>query len=130
MKNINSDKKLREFGLFVGIALPLIFGWILPAISAHDFRVWTLFIGIPCLILSFLKPGLLSLPYNFWMKIGFILGWVNSRIILGIIFIFVLLPISIIMKFFKYDPLQQKLLKNKTYKENTEENLIDLKRIF
>ena len=64
------------------------------------------------------------------MKIGFLLGWVNSRIILGIIFIFVLQPIAIFMKFFKYDPLQKQFLNKKSYKENTKENSIDLTKIF
>lgn len=88
MKNLISDKKLREFGLLIGIGLPLIFGWIVPAISGHIFRSWTLIIGIPCLVFSFIEPRLLVYPYILWMKIGFLLGWVNSRIILGIIFIF------------------------------------------
>lgn len=130
MKNLISDKKLREFGLLIGIGLPLIFGWIVPVISGHVFRSWTLIIAFPCLIFSFIDPRLLFYPYILWMKIGFLLGWVNSRVILGIIFIFVLQPIAIIMKLFKYDPLQKQFLNKKSYKENTKENSIDLTRIF
>ena len=42
------------------------------------------------------------------MKLGDYLGWINSRIILGIVFIVILNPIAFIMKLFKYDPLRQK----------------------
>ena len=67
------------------------------------------------------------------MKLGFVLGWVNSRIILGIIFIFVLLPIALIMKLSGYDPLNKNKNKNfyeKSFRENRKQNKIDLRRIF
>tara|TARA_Y100001978_G_scaffold202413_1_gene223448 strand:+ start:523 stop:915 length:393 start_codon:yes stop_codon:yes gene_type:complete len=125
-----TKKELREFGFVIGFAFPLIIGWFLPFITNHPFRVWTLVIGIIGLIFGLFIPRFLYYPYKFWMKIGLILGWVNSRIILGLVFIFVLQPIAIIMKVFKYDPLNKNKLSNKTYRESTLTKKIDLKRIF
>ena len=130
MKNSISKKKLREFSLLIGFALPIIVGWILPALAAHNFRTWTLLIGIPILIIGLIKPSLIFYPYKIWMQIGAILGWFNSRLILGFIFYFVLLPISFMMKIFGYDPLRLKKNNQKSYREFTQEKKIDLTRIF
>ena len=84
----------------------------------------------PLLILGFLAPNTLSYPYKVWMKIGLALGWINSRIILGIIFLLVLEPISLFMRLIGYDPLRLKKANRETYKENKKDHKIDLKRIF
>ena len=125
-----SQKQLREFGYIIGIGIPVIFGYLIPLISGHLFRLWSLLIGIPVFILGVLKPSLLFYPYKFWMKIGYILGWVNSRIILGLIFVAVLCPIAVIMTFFNYDPLKLKKQNLKTFREFKKNHKIDLKRIF
>ena len=113
MKNHIQKKTLKEFGFLIGFTFPFLIGWILPLIGGHSFRTWTLYIGIPSLILAITKPSLLLYPYKAWMKLGHILGWLNSRIILGLVFLIVLQPIALIMRIFGHDPLKQKrLLKN------------------
>ena len=64
------------------------------------------------------------------MKIGEILGWINSRIILGLVFVFVLQPIAILMRIFGYDPLRINKNGLTTYKEKRKNNKIDINRIF
>ena len=108
MKNSASKKPLRKFGILLGFGIPIIFGWILPAISGHIFRTWTLWVGVPALILGIIKPKILLYPYNGWIALGHALGWINSRIILGLIFLFLLQPIALIMRAFGYDPLRKK----------------------
>ena len=70
------------------------------------------------------------MPYQYWMRLGHALGWINSRIILGLVFLLVLQPISIFMRILGYDPLKLKWLKNKTYRELKVTNKTDLNRIF
>ena len=130
MKSLVSKKQLREFGILIGLILPLLIGWILPAISGHLFRVWTIWVGLPFLILGIIKPKLLQNPYHIWMQFGYALGWLNSRIILGSIFIFVLQPISLIMRVFSYDPLRKKKSSLISYKESKRNHKVDLTRIF
>ena len=108
MRNKISKKILREFGILIGFTFPILIGWILPAISGHIFRYWSLWVGVPALILGISKPSLLLYPYQAWMKIGLALGWINSHIVLGLVFLLVLQPISLIMKLFGYDPLKKK----------------------
>ena len=130
MKNTINKKQLRDFGFLIGIGLPLIFGFLIPFLYGHSFRVWTIWISSPLLILSIINPSLLFFPYKFWMKLGEILGWINIRLILGLVFFIILLPISIFMRFFKYDPLRKKDLSLKTYREIKKEVVIDLTKIF
>ncbi len=130
MKENISKKQLRVFGIFLGFVFPIIFGWILPAIGGHFFRIWTLCIGIPSLIIGITKPRLLLLPYKGWRKLGNVLGWLNSRIILGIIFFLILQPTSLIMISLGYDPLKKRKGKEKSYRELKEDHKVDLTRIF
>jgi len=130
MQEIISKKQLREFGLLIGFGFPLLIGWLIPALTGHGFRAWSLWIGSLGLIIGLSSPRILYYPYKFWMKLGVTLGWFNSRIILGLVFIIVLLPISVIMRLTGYDPLRTKLKEVKTYRENRKNHKTDLTRIF
>ena len=101
-----SEKQLRDFGLLIGLGIPLLIGWLFPFLMGHGFREWTLFIGLPTLIIGLIAPRILYYPYKSWIAVGNFLGWVNSRIILGLVFIGVLLPIAFVMRLSGYDPLR------------------------
>ncbi len=130
MKEIISNKQLREFGLLIGFGFPLLIGWLIPVLTGHGFRVWTLWVGLIGLLFGMTSPRHLYYPYKFWMKLGLTLGWVNSRIILGLVYIIVLLPVAFIMRLIGYDPLKTKQNKEKTYRENQKDHQTDLTRIF
>ena len=130
MKGNISKKQLRDFGFLLGFGFPILIGWLLPSITGHRFRAWTLWVGSPSFILGLLAPRLLYYPYKGWILLGHLLGWINSRIILGFIFLFILQPIAIIMKLFSYDPLKKNKSKQKSYRENIKEKSINLTRIF
>ena len=125
-----SKKQLRDFGLLIGFGLPLIVGWLIPSITGHDFRAWTLWISIPTLVIGVLSPRILRKPYQAWMQLGHLLGYVNSRIILGLVFIAVLQPIAFVMRAFGYDPLRVKKSNLLSFKENKKGSKVDLIRIF
>ena len=131
IKMKNTKKKLREFGYLIGFGLPIIFGFLIPFLSGHPFRVWSLFISFPILFLGLFSPYKLNLLYNSWMRLGHMLGWINSRLILGIVFLLVLQPLAILMRFFSYDPLRKKKDQNAlSYREIKDEIETDLNRIF
>ena len=85
---------------------------------------------MPAGILGILRPGLLLYPYKAWMKLGHILGWVNSRIILGLVFLIVLQPIALIMRIFGHDPLRTKKFAQESYREIKTNHKVNLKKIF
>ena len=125
-----SKKQLREFGILIGLVFPIFIGFIIPVIGGHIFQSWTLCVGCPALIMGIAKPSLLFYPYKAWMTLGHALGWVNSRIILGLVFILVLQPIALVMKVFGYDPLRKKKCSAKSFRENKANHKINLTRIF
>ena len=130
MKEIISKKQLREFGLLIGFGFPLFIGWLIPALTGHGFREWTFWVGFIGLIIGLTSPRLLYYPYKFWMKLGLILGWVNSRIILCLVYMIVLIPIAFVMRLTGYDPLRRRRKGEKTYREIKKGHHTDLTRIF
>ena len=130
MRKVTSKKILREFGLIIGLGLPIFIGWLLPLITNHSFRLWTVWLGLIVLLIGIFSPKLLYFPYKFWIKLGDVLGWINSRIVLGFVFIVILQPIAFFMKIFRYDPLRKKKLSSETYREIKMDHKIDLTRIF
>ena len=125
-----SRKQLREFGLLLAIGFPLLLGWLLPALRGHGFHTWTLWIAIPGLTFGLLAPHVLAWPYRGWMALGHALGWFNSHIILGAVFLLVLQPIAFVMRLTGYDPLRRRQQQLTTYREVREHKAINLTRIF
>ena len=125
-----SKKQLRKFGLLVGFLFPFLIGWLLPTIFDHEIRLWTIYLGLTLISFGIFSPSLLFYPYKQWMAIGKYLGWVNSHIILGLVFIIVLQPIAIFMRFIGYDPLKTKKESLKTYREVRKYSKINLEKIF
>ena len=83
MEEIITKKKLREFGLVVGFGLPIIIGFLIPLLFSHNFRIWTLFVACPLLIFAISRPISLLYPYKAWMSLGYLLGKINSNLIIN-----------------------------------------------
>ena len=131
MTDTPTKKQLKEFGYLIGFGLPILIGWLIPSLTGDGFRAWTLWIGIPALILGFVAPALLKQPYRAWMALGHALGWVNSHIILGLVFIVVLQPIAYVMRLFGHDPLRRKKHNGGiSYREERNSLMTDFTRIF
>ncbi len=121
MNKPNLDKNtLRKFGITMAACLAII-ALIITLKGRHN-PLPACFISVLFLLVTFIMPVLLSLVYIGWMRLGYVLGWVNSRIILSIIFYFVFTPMGLVMKLFGSDLLGLKIDKNtKSYwlkKEN------------
>lgn len=125
-----SKKQLREFGVLLGVVFPVVFGWIIPALKGHDVPFWPFVIGLPCLVFGLLAPRALDLPYQGWMRLGHALGWVNSHLILGAVFLLVLQPIAAVMRLTGYDPLRKKQSGLASYREKPKVQPVDFTRIF
>ena len=134
MLEILKENKARELDSIEQIppASPVIkiIGWLIPAFFRHGFREWTSWIGILGLTFGLISPRLLYYPYKGWMALGHALGWINSHIILGLVFILVLQPIAYIMRLTGYDPLRRRRKGEATYRENRKDHKTDLTRIF
>ena len=126
-----SRRQLREFGLLIGTVFLVILGWALPALHGHSFRLWTLWVAIPALVLGLLWPRGLHWPYRGWMALGDAMGWVNSHMVLGLVYVLVLQPIALLMRILGHDPLRKKRSAVASYREEkTSTKKVNLTRIF
>jgi len=112
MDKLKLDKKsLRQFGITMAAAFLII---TLIIFARHKYSVMpTLIISATFLILAFALPALLKPVYVFWMRMAFVLGWINTRLILFILFYLLLTPIGLVMRLFKADLLDRKIAKEK-----------------
>jgi hypothetical protein len=107
MNESSHRKQLRSFGLLVGGVFLFIGLW--PLIwRGGDPRIWAVGIGATLAVLGSLVPESLESIHRGWMAVGHALGWINTRVILGVFFYVVLTPIGITMRLLGKDPLRLK----------------------
>jgi polyferredoxin len=64
----------------------------------------------------FIKP-LAKLIAKFWFKLGDWLGWIVSKLVLGVIFYSIVFPVAALYKLFNKDPLKIKANKDSLWTE-------------
>lgn len=96
----------RKFGITMGIAFM--------AISSLFFfqerqtgMLFSLIASGIFFIIGLTLPIVLKPLYIIWMRFAFVLGWINTRIILLILFYLVFTPIGLFMRLFRVDLLER-----------------------
>lgn len=98
-------RTLTSFALIVGGAVLVI--------AAVQWRrgapqwVWVTLMAITATLLlaAAVAPSLLRPVYRGWMRLGEVLAWVNTRILLTLIFFLVVTPIGLLMRLFGRSPI-------------------------
>ena len=105
MENVEvANKTLRQFGLMVGGVFLVIGLW--PFLWRQEaMRDWAVVLGALLTVSGLAGPAILKYPYQGWMKVGHVMGWINTRIILGILFYGVVTPMGLVMKLTGRDPM-------------------------
>lgn len=99
-------KDLRTFGLLVGVLMAVIGSW--PFVyRGEPPRSWALAVATVLLTLGATWPSLLSPLHKVWMALGHILGWINTRILLSIIFYGMVTPIGFTRRLMRKDSLRK-----------------------
>ena len=123
MNKINLPSN-RSFGIVFFIVFLIIS--LLPLISGHEIRIWSLFISLVFLTLGILNSKILSPLNRYWTIFGLFIGNIISPLIMGIIYFGVITPTGLLMKIFGKDLLGLKKNKNNSYwikKDNTNNNM-------
>jgi hypothetical protein len=108
MHNETDNKQLRSFGLIVGGIFAGIGLWPL-AIHGADPRWWSLMLAGVLALPAVIYPRSLYWPHKGWMMLGHILGWINTRVILGAVFYLVVSPIGVFRRWLGKDPMGRRL---------------------
>lgn len=74
-----------------------------------------LYISVAIAVLGALSQKVAQAINWFWMKLALILGWINTRILLSVIFYLFLTPIALFSRLFTNDPLKLKKPKNSNF---------------
>lgn len=111
-----SMKELRQFGLLVGGVFAAIGLW--PVVFRMESpRLWAMIVGALLLVLGGVAPQSLKQVHAGWMKIGHVLGAINTKILLGIIYYILITPMGLIMHTMGKDPMHRNLMQGaETYR--------------
>ena len=104
MQNEVDNKQLRSFGLIVGGIFAGISVWPLVIRFAAP-RWWSLMVAALLVLPALIYPQILFWPHKGWMMLGHVLGWINTRIILGLVFYVVVTPIGMVRRWLGKDPM-------------------------
>ena len=99
------QKQLRQFGWLMGGVFAIITLWPL-VFRGEGIRLWAGVIAGILVVLGGVFPKGLTPLYRGWMFFGEKIGWLNSRILLGLVFYGLLTPISFLMTVLGKRPLQ------------------------
>ena len=90
----------------MGAILALIGIW--PVLFRGErLRLGALVVAGVLIVPALLFPRSLRLLHRGWMAIGHVLGWINTRLILGIIFYALFTPIGFFMRLLGRDPMSR-----------------------
>ena len=106
-------KELRQFGLLVGAVFSVIGLWPL-VFRGEPLRLWALGIGGLLIVCGGILPQLLAPIHKGWMWVGHIMGWVNTRILLGIVFYALVTPIGFVFRLMGKDTMRQAFAESST----------------
>ena len=107
LKNIRTDNKvIRDFGILIGLILLIIAG-ILFYKERESYELIIL-LGVTSIGIGLGKPIILKPFYSVWMYFSVVLGWLMTRLILGLLFYIVVSPIGFISRLFGKEFLELK----------------------
>jgi hypothetical protein len=109
MQQETTKKQLRSFGLMVGGIFALIGIW--PLVFRQQVpRWWCIALAAYLAASAVIAPVSLHWVYKRWMWLGTVMGWINTRIILGLAFFGLVTPMGLFRSWLLHkDPLGRRL---------------------
>jgi len=101
-----STKELRSFGLLVGGVFTIIGLWPM-MFRGEPLRLWAVGAGWLLIVCGGILPQVLAPIQKGWMWVGHVLGWINTRILLGIVFYGLITPLGIVFRLMGKDTMRQ-----------------------
>lgn len=121
MQKTLSKSQYRKFGMTLSVFFVGIFAGLVPWLTEQSIPLWPFMIACALGSCALVLPSLLRYVYTPWMKVGHVLGWINTRIILSLIYFLVITPLGVCLRCFKHDPMAKKYDQNvDTYRQKTQ----------
>lgn len=105
-----TTSELRKFGVMFGAIIIALFGLFIPWIADANILVTgkAFVLGAIFIVWGLTLPATLKPVYIVWMKFGAIAGYINTHIIMVLLFALIITPIGLIMRLFN-DPMRRSL---------------------
>jgi NADH:ubiquinone oxidoreductase subunit 6 (subunit J) len=127
-----TDQQARKTALVVAAVLLLIAAW-----NFYRGRMSVVFIfgavGVLLLFAGLLFPAAARVFHNAWMRFASVLGYVNSRVLLSVMFYGALTPYGFVSRLAGRDPLKRRAKKQGSYwipRERTRQAREGFERLF
>jgi hypothetical protein len=105
----------RDFGLLVGGVLLALGGWWFYRGRYAALSTVLLALGATLMLLGALLPQWLVVPNRLWMGLAEAMGFVMTRVILGVVFFLFVTPIGLVRRLFGGDPLGRRAQRTESY---------------
>lgn len=118
---------LRSFALTMALAIPFVFMLILPWLFNHAVPVWPVLVSMTLALLQIFKPNFLYPIYIVWMVFASVLGWLNTNLIMMLIFYLLIVPLGLFMRVINKLQFKHRIYENSAWvireKAPSKENL-------
>lgn len=111
-------KGLRKFGFQTGSIFAVLFGLVFPLLFGFDLPIWPWGLAAILVVWALLHSPSLNPVYIVWMRLGVVMGWVMNKLVLTSVFVVIFIPIGLIMRIIRRDPLDRSFDEDaKSYKK-------------
>jgi hypothetical protein len=100
-------RELRRFGLLLGTLVVVVFAGI-PFLRHHKISGWPWLVAVVLWAPALAMPAALSYLHRGWTRLGEALGWLNTRVILSLLYLIAVVPIGLVMRLAGRDPMARK----------------------
>ena len=100
-------RELRHFGLLLGTLVVIVFAGV-PFLRHHVMLGWPWLVAAALWIPGLIAPAVLRYLHHGWTRLGEALGWLNTRIILSLLYVIAVVPIGMVMRLAGRDPMERK----------------------
>jgi len=113
MKQGLDKKELRQFGMTFAVILAVLFGLLIPwfRFGFSNLQAWPTWPWIAAVLIftwAVVHPASVRFLYAPWMKFATVAQWVNTRLIMLLLFYLVMLPIGLLLRLFGKDSMQRR----------------------
>ena len=89
---------LRQFGAGLGVLIVIVFVVLVPWIRDLPAPLWPWLPGFLLVALAAWRPRWLRPVYRGWFPIALALAWFNTRLLLGIVFFLLMMPLGWLLR--------------------------------
>ena len=101
-------KGLRNFAWMFAAVVASLFGLILPWLLKREWSWEPWVIAAAFFAWGLIAPSTVRFFYRLWMRFGFFMNAIMTRIILGVVFYVIILPYGLVFRLRGRDPLHRK----------------------